>query len=109
MMKNAIVQFYENLLHDEHQQRPLIGGISYDTISTEDALELEKEFSEEEVRSAINELGKEKAPDPDGFSIAFFQSCWEVVKGDMMGLFSDFHMKGVFQKSLPHFYVSYPR
>jgi len=50
MVKNAIVHFYENLLHDDHQQRPFIDGISYDTISMEDALELEKEFSEEEVR-----------------------------------------------------------
>jgi len=61
-----IVHFYENLLHDEHQQRPLIDGISYDTVSMEDALELQKEFSEEEVRSAINDLGKDKAP--DGFN-----------------------------------------
>jgi len=74
-MKNAIVHFYENLLHDDHQQRPLIDGISYDTISMEEALELEKELSEEEARSAINELGKDKALGPGGFNIAFFQSC----------------------------------
>ena len=98
MMKNAIVHYCENLLHDDHQQRPLINGISYDTISMEDALELEKEFLEEEVRCAINELGKDKAPGLDGFNIAFFQSCWEVIKGHIMGLFSDFHTKGVFQK-----------
>ena len=53
----------------------------------EDALDLEKDFSEEEVRSAINDLGKEKAPGPDGFNIAFFRRCWEIVMGDMMGLF----------------------
>jgi len=29
------------------------------------------------VRNAINELGKEKAPGPDGFNIAFFQHCWD--------------------------------
>jgi len=66
----------------------------------EDALELEKEFFEEEVRSAINGLEKDKAPGPDGFNIAFFQSCWKVVKGDIMGLFFDFHAKDMFQKSL---------
>jgi len=95
-MKNAIVHFFENLLHDDHQQRPLLDGIFYDTISMKDALELEKEFSEEEVRSAINDLGKDKAPGKDSFNIAFFKSCWEGVKGDMMGLFFDFHAKGVF-------------
>ena len=32
-MKNAIVHFYENLLHDDQPQRLLIEGISYDSIS----------------------------------------------------------------------------
>jgi len=43
-MKNAIVHFYENLLHDDHPQRPLLDGIFYDTISMEDACGLEKDF-----------------------------------------------------------------
>ena len=87
LTKNAIVHFYENVLHDDHHMRPLLDGIFYDTISMEDALDLDKDFSEEEVRSAINDLSKEKTPGPDGFNIAFFQRCWEVVTGDMMGLF----------------------
>jgi len=68
-MKNAIVHFYENLLHDNHAQRPLLDGISYVTISSEDSLEVVREFSEEEVR---NDLGKEKTPGRDGFNIVFF-------------------------------------
>jgi len=74
-MKNAIVHFLENLLHDNRTQRPLLDGISYDTISMEDAFDLVREFLEEEVRNAINDLGKEKAPRPDGFNIVFFQHC----------------------------------
>jgi len=61
---------------------------------------LVREFSEEEVRNAINDLGKEKAPGPDGFNIAFFQHCWDAVNGDLMVFFSDFHAQGVFHKSL---------
>ena len=99
-MKNAIVHFYENLFHDSHAQRPFLDGISYATISSEDSLELVRAFSEEEVRNAINDLGKEKAPGPDGFNIAFFQHCWDAVKRDLMVFFSDFHARGVFHKSL---------
>jgi len=62
--------------------------------------ELVREFSEEEVWKAINELGKDKAPGPDGFNIAFFQHCWNVVKKDIMGVFADFYKHGVFEKSL---------
>jgi len=81
-IKNATVHFYENLLHDDHPQRSLPDGISYGTIGMEDAFFLVKDFLEEEVTNAINDLRKEKAPGPDGLNIAFFQRCWDVVKGD---------------------------
>ena len=61
-MKNAIVHFSKNLLNDDHPQRPQHDEIFYDTISMEDAIVLEKDFSEEEVNIAINDLGTEKAP-----------------------------------------------
>ena len=50
-------------------------------------------------RSLENDLGKEKAPVPDGFIIAFFQHCWSIVKREV-GFIFEFHSKGVFEKSL---------
>ena len=70
-VKGAIVQLYEKLYHKNSSSRPFLEGISYSAISLEDAEELEKEFFEEEVWKAID-LGKEKAPEPDGFNIIFF-------------------------------------
>jgi hypothetical protein len=32
-----------------------------------------------------------KAPGPDGFPAEFYQAFWEVIKGDLMALFNDFH------------------
>ena len=45
-----MVQFYENLLHDDQPQRPLLvlDGIFYNTISIGDDIALQKDFSEEE-------------------------------------------------------------
>jgi len=71
-IKGAIVQFYEKLYHENFSSRPFLEEISYSSISLEDAGKLKKEFSEEEVWKAINDLGKEKALGPDGFNIAFF-------------------------------------
>jgi len=61
-LKGAIVQFYEKLYHENSSYRSFLEGISYSSISLEDARELKKEFSEEEVWKAINDLGEEKAP-----------------------------------------------
>ena len=95
-VKDAILQLYEKLYHEEVSSRPFLEGLSYDSIDEEDASELVKEFSEEEVWKAVNDLGKDKAPGPDGFNIAFFQHCWRVVKRDIMGLFAEFHKNGCF-------------
>jgi hypothetical protein len=32
-----------------------------------------------------------KAPGPDGFPAEFDQVCWEIIKGDLMTLFKEFH------------------
>jgi len=73
--KDAIVHFYERLYDEDAPSRPFLEGLSYNFIDEEEALELVTEFSEEEVWQAINELGKDKAPGPDGFNIAFLQHC----------------------------------
>ncbi|RVW41858.1 putative ribonuclease H protein [Vitis vinifera] len=45
-------------------------------------------FSEEEVRMAVFQLNKEKAPGPDGFTLAVYQECWDVIKEDLMRVLS---------------------
>ena len=45
---------------------------------------MEDPFLEEEVVDALGTLAGDKAPGPDGFTMAFFKHCWEVVKADVM-------------------------
>jgi hypothetical protein len=37
-------------------------------------------------------MGKNKAAGPDGMPIEFYQSCWEIVKEDIMAMFNDFYL-----------------
>jgi hypothetical protein len=53
----------------------------------------------------FNNMDRDKAPGPDGFSLAFFQDCWEVVKGDIMAVFADFH-SCKFVKSINSTFIS---
>jgi hypothetical protein len=36
---------------------------------------------------------------PDGFTMVFFQACWNVIKENIMRLFHDFHARIQFEKS----------
>jgi hypothetical protein len=45
-------------------------------------------------------MNRDKAPGFDGFPLTFFQDCWDVIKSDIMGVFTDFHAHNKFVKSL---------
>lgn len=61
---------------------------------------LERPFVEEEIYKAISDMAKDKALGPDGFSMGFFQTRWDIVKGDVMQIFNEFHSFQKFEKSL---------
>jgi hypothetical protein len=44
-------------------------------LSTGEAAGLERPFEEEEVIGVVQGFVRDKAPGPDGFPMAFFQSC----------------------------------
>jgi hypothetical protein len=57
-------------------------------VSTEENEALTAVFLEKEV---IFQMKHNKAPGPDGFPTEFYQAFWEVIKGDLMALFKEFH------------------
>ena len=42
----------------------------------------------------------DKAPGPDGFTMAFFHKCWSVVEKDVMDFFVYFHQYSMFERSM---------
>ena len=48
----------------------------------------------------MKEIKGDKAPSPDGFTIAFYLHCWKVVEADLLAIFADFHYQGELEKSL---------
>ena len=75
-------------------------GLDFACIEEEERLSLEKEFTKEEVIQVLREMEGDKAPDPDGFIMAFFQKCWSVVEKDVMDVFDYFHQHSVFERSM---------
>ncbi|XP_030505125.2 uncharacterized protein LOC115720103 [Cannabis sativa] len=59
--------------------------------------ELSKSVSEEEVRKAIFQMHPDKSPGPDGMTQAFYQRCWQIVKGDVTQMVQHFFQNGVLE------------
>ena len=61
---------------------------------------LERRFEKEEILRVVKELEGDKAPGPDGFSMAFYHHCWRVVESDVLAVFEEFYQHSKFEKSL---------
>ena len=61
---------------------------------------LETPFTEEEIFLALMEMNRDKAPSPNGFIMAVWQSCWDFVKKEVVELFKEFYDQKSFAKSL---------
>ena len=44
-------------------------------------------------------MNRDKASGPDGFTIAVFQDCWDVIKEDLVRMFAKFHRSGIINQS----------
>ena len=100
VIADCITQFYTGLYSEESGWRPKLDNFAFSMISTEDAAWLERPFGEEEVVGVLKAFNGDKAPGPDGFPMAFFQSCWDVVHNEVMESIKYFHEVGTFTKSL---------
>lgn len=99
-VSEEIVKFYKGWFIEQGEWRPFLDGMEFNTIGEAGMLSLERPFLEEEVVGALNNLSGDKAPYPDGMTMAFFVHCWSVIKDDFMSFLVEFHESGEFEKSL---------
>jgi hypothetical protein len=69
-------------------------------------IQMERPFQEHKVLQAMLSMDGDKVPGSNGFSIAFFRSCWAIVKDDLLLEFYNFHEHGIFKKSLNATFVA---
>ncbi|RVW59957.1 hypothetical protein CK203_086979 [Vitis vinifera] len=99
-VREGIANAFHQRLSEDVGWKADIEGIQLDRISQQEAESLEIPFSENEIHSALMEMSGDKAPGPDGFTMAFWQSSWDFVKEEILEMFKEFHEQGSFLKSL---------
>ena len=72
---SKVVHFYQSLYTKSDTWRPFMDGLEFTSIGEDKRLELERDFSKEEVVNVLQDIQDDKAPGPDGFTMAFFQKC----------------------------------
>ena len=75
-------------------------GLEFDRFGDMERVWLERKFEREEILQVVKDLEGDKAPGPDGFSMAFYHHCWRVVEKDVLAVFEEFFQHCKFEKSL---------
>ena len=99
-VRSQLVLFYQGLYEETKVGCPTMDGLEFACIEEDERLSLEKEFTKEEVIQVLREMEGDKAPSPDGFTMAFFHKCWSVVEKDVMDFFDYFYRHSVFERSM---------
>jgi hypothetical protein len=99
-MRDHVVQFYENMFCEDEEWRPHVDGLPFASIGENERVVLERRFDKEEIVQVLKDFQGDKAPGPDGFTMAFSQKCWRVVEKDVMDFFDEIYDHCQFERSL---------
>lgn len=92
-VKSQVWNHFKNAFSESWKVRPKIGGV-FQILDGSQVPDLEKEFTESEVWSALKACDGNKAPGPDGFNLLAIRKCWKFMKGDIMLFFKEFFANG---------------
>nr|GEW81587.1 hypothetical protein [Tanacetum cinerariifolium] len=72
------------------------------TLNENEAINMVRDISSQEVKSAMFSIGNDKSPSPDGFTAAFFEDTWDIIGVDVIKAVKEFFTNGRLLKELNH-------
>ena len=98
-LKEGIGSYFKSLFEEPLVRRPDVESCLFKILNSLDNVILEGQFLEEEVSKALSDLGEDKAPRADGFTLAFRKFCWPIVGGEVMQVFEELHSQNAVFRS----------
>ena len=83
-MNTTILDFYQNLFSSDEPNdlTEVINVIPY-VVTLDMNVQLDREFTIEEVEVAIKQMAPLKSPGPDGIPLCFYQNYWSLIGFDV--------------------------
>ena len=95
-MQGMVVHYFENLFTSNENVDPQEIVDLLDPIVTSQAnAALCNEYIDEEIGTALFQIGLLKAPGPDGLPSRFFQRNWSILKEDVIKAVKEFFVTGI--------------
>lgn len=78
-IKRHMNEFFQNLYTGNRQRRPKVDGLHLPKLKDGQTDWLERPFEENEVKKVVWLMDGDKAPSPNGFTLTFHKTYWEVI------------------------------
>ncbi|GAA0186726.1 hypothetical protein LIER_34014 [Lithospermum erythrorhizon] len=103
LVKNLTIDFFKDLLssagngHQNH--RATIKAVISSLINQDDNRKLNTYLIIDEVKKAVFSMDQGSAAGLDGFNVKFYQSCWDILKEDLLVVMKELWGGSRFPKS----------
>lgn len=98
-IKEEVRRYFEVNFLEISLARPVIYDIELKPFSLEDSLVWELPFTNLEIKEAVWRCCGDKSPGSNGFYFCFFQSCWKVIKVDVVCFVTNFRYNAKLTKA----------
>nr|KAJ0189677.1 hypothetical protein LSAT_V11C800388260 [Lactuca sativa] len=90
----VIVDYFGEFLGVEHDVVPILrpDNLFSKKLDIQQALDMVKDITNEEIKAALFDIDDDKAPGPDGFSSKFFKKAWMIVGNDFCYAVKEFFL-----------------
>nr|XP_027077000.1 uncharacterized protein LOC113700749 [Coffea arabica] len=90
-IKNSAISYFSDLFASNRQVQPLTElPFEVPRVTQEDNEIMKQLPTMKEIHEVVFGMDTQSAPGPDGFGAGFFQSCWDMVKDDLLMAIQDF-------------------
>ncbi|GJV12261.1 RNA-directed DNA polymerase, eukaryota, partial [Tanacetum coccineum] len=97
-VKKDFLSHFQNKFEAPCASRLLMDMKFPNRLSLDQALDLERHFSKEEIKGAVWDCGLDKSPGPDGFTFGFYRRYWSLIEDDVVEAVNHFYNNGFCHK-----------
>lgn len=91
IIKTYVVEFFKDLYSNPDIYRLSLEWLKFKLLGEDQRDWLERPIIEEEFKKVVWKFENDKSAELDGFSMAFYKECWDILKGDILKTVDDFY------------------
>ncbi|GJX85760.1 RNA-directed DNA polymerase, eukaryota [Tanacetum coccineum] len=98
VVKNEFLSHFQNRFNAPREDRFVLDMDFPNRLSLDQAQDLEKVFSKEEIKGAVWDCGLDKSPGPDGYTFGFYRRFWSLIESEVVDAVNHFFHNGFCHK-----------